>query len=184
LPRDAPRCATISQQSRPASTPSFSGTCLRIERRALSSPPMSDEFADIFEPHGRFVKLDFIFFSQSINQIGSSNRLSNAIFPAARFNQIIKEQGDDVVGLYKCAVLIDDSETVGITVGRNANSSAGFAHLDAQVFQQVIVRFRGRDRRKVRRVCRGRSPRRLQPRTVAHPNNRARSPTWALCQFS
>jgi hypothetical protein len=33
-------------------------------------------------------------------------------------------------------------------------------------------------------VCRGRSPRRLQPRTVAHPNNRARSPTWALCQFS
>jgi len=45
--------------------------------------------------------------------------------------------------VYKFAVLTDNSESVRITVGRHADSRGGFAYLEAQVFQQVIVRFRG-----------------------------------------
>ncbi len=68
--------------------------------------------------------------------------LADAILPAAALHQVIEEQRDDVVRLEECAVGVDDAEAVGVSIGRDADLGPGFAHLLAQIFEQMIVGLR------------------------------------------
>src|SRR5207237_3917591 len=76
-----------------------------------------DEFADVFEADRRLVQFDFMVPGQSVNQIRGSDRLSDTIFPSAAFDQVIEQQGDDVIWLQKGPVLVHDAEAVRINLG-------------------------------------------------------------------
>ena len=78
-----------------------------------------------------------------VDQVGGGDRLGYAVLPAAALDQVIEQQGDDVVGLKEGAVGVDDAEAVGIAVGGNADVRPGLAHLLAQGFEQMIVRLGG-----------------------------------------
>ena len=88
-----------------------------------------DEFANIFEANRGFVELDFVFFGKRVDEIGGRYGFADSVLPAARFDQVIEEQRDDVVGLEERAVFVDNAEAIGIAIGRDANSRAHFAHL-------------------------------------------------------
>src|SRR5436190_14737278 len=88
-----------------------------------------DKFANVLEADRGFMELNFVLFCQRIDEIGSGHRFRLSILPAASFRQIVKGQCDDVVGLKKCSVSIDDAESVGIAVSGDADVRTLFAHL-------------------------------------------------------
>src|SRR5581483_12240187 len=94
---------------------------------------------DELEAHRSFVQLDFVIFGQSIDQVGGGNRFADSILPASRFDQIIKQQRNDVIRLEKSAILVDDPEAIGIAVGGDSNLSLLLSHLFAKSFEQMIV---------------------------------------------
>src|ERR1019366_10686100 len=98
-----------------------------------------DQFADVFEANRGLVELDLVFFGQRVDEVGGGNGFADSVSPAAAFDQVAKEQRDDVVGLEERAVLVDNPEAIGIAIGRDANRRADFAHLVAQVFEKMIV---------------------------------------------
>ena len=82
-------------------------------------------------------------FGQRIDQIGGRHRFADAISPATAFDQVIEEESNEAVRLQETAVLVHDSKTVGITVGRDSDVRARFPHLCPQFVEQMIVGFRG-----------------------------------------
>ena len=67
--------------------------------------------------------------SQRINQIRSRNRLAYPVLPPAAFHQIVEQQGDNVIGLKECAVLIDDPKPVCVSIRRDPNVGFVDPHL-------------------------------------------------------
>ena len=67
--------------------------------------------------------------SQGINQIRSRNRLAYPVLPPAAFHQIVEQQGDNVIGLKECAVLIDDPKPVCVSIRRDPNVGFVDPHL-------------------------------------------------------
>src|SRR5689334_25447327 len=93
------------------------------------------ELSNVRESHGRLVKLDSMSGSQRINQICSRNRLAYPVLPPAAFHQIVEQQGDDVIGLKECAVLINDPEPVCVSIRRDPNVGFVDPHLLPQSIQ-------------------------------------------------
>jgi len=81
-------------------------------------------------------------FGQSIDQVGRRDRLANTVLPAAALDQIVEQQGDDIVRLKKGPIRVENAKAVRIAVRRNPDLRPGFTHLPAELFEQVIVRFR------------------------------------------
>ena len=102
-----------------------------------------EKLANLLEAHRGLVELDLVFFGKRVDEIGGGNGLADSIFPAAGFDQVVKEQRNNVVGLEERTVLVGNPKTIGIAIGRDANCRADFAHLFTQVFEQVIVGFGG-----------------------------------------
>src|ERR1041385_3893879 len=80
----------------------------------------------------------FMMLCQGIDHVGGRNGLSCPIFPAAALNQIIKQYSNYVVGLDKRAILIHNSETIGIAISGNADASASLFHLLAHFIQEMV----------------------------------------------
>ena len=98
-----------------------------------------DEFADVFESHRRFVEFHLVMFSKRIHHVGSRDRLTHSVFPAPAFDQIIEQQGDDLIGLKECTVFVHNAKAVGIAVGGDPDVGFHRAHLLAHGFEQMIV---------------------------------------------
>ena len=97
------RAAIISATSRHASMPSFSGTCPRMVSPALSSPPMRDgvfwnEVAHVLEAHRRLVQRHAVQSGDGVQHMRSRHAARRAHFPAARFEQVIVQQAENMVG--------------------------------------------------------------------------------------
>src|SRR5712664_347735 len=80
-------------------------------------------------------------FGHGVDQVGGGYRLGHAIFPAAAFDQVVEQQGHDVVGGEESAVGVHDSEAVGVSVGGDTDVCLHCSHLFAAAFEQVVVRF-------------------------------------------
>ncbi len=72
-------------------------------------------------------------FGKGVDQVGGGDAFGHAVLPAARFDEVVEEQGDDVVGLDEGAVFVDDAEAVGVAVGGNADGRADLLHLAWQL---------------------------------------------------
>src|SRR5581483_11050768 len=79
--------------------------------------------ADVLEADRRFVELHLVVIGESVDEVGGCHGFGHAVLPASRFNQVIKEKRNDIVGLDKCAVAIHDAEAVCVSIGSNADSS-------------------------------------------------------------
>src|SRR5262249_13388891 len=100
-----------------------------------------DEFPDVLEADGSLVQLNLVLFSQRIDQVCCRHGFCNAVSPPTRLHQIIEQQRDDVVGLYEGAVIVHDAEAVGVSVGRDCNSSSDLTHFLPKIIKQMVVRF-------------------------------------------
>ena len=98
-----------------------------------------DQLADVLESHRRLMQLHLVMVGESVDQVGRGDGFRYAVFPAARFDQVIEEQRDDVVRLDECSIGIHDPKAVGVAVSRNADARAGLLHFGAHFVQQVIV---------------------------------------------
>ena len=99
-----------------------------------------DEFADVFEADRGFIKRDLVVIGEGVDEVGGGDAFGDAVAPAAGFDEVVEEQGDDVVGLDEGAVLIDDAEAVGVAVG-------GDAEVWRRSLSSWLRRRRGDDRR-------------------------------------
>ncbi len=63
------------------------------------------------------MQFDFVALSEGVDQVCGGHRLPYTVFPAAALDQVVKEQGDHVVRLDECAILVDDAEAICVTVG-------------------------------------------------------------------
>src|SRR5438094_905066 len=88
-----------------------------------------DELADVLESDRRLVKFDFVEVRERVDQVGSGDRLSDPVLPTSCFDQVIEEQSDDIVGLEKCSVRVNDAEAVGVTIRSDSDARASTAHL-------------------------------------------------------
>ncbi len=93
---------------------------------ALSSPPISDlildnQLADVLEAHRSLVELHLEVLGERVDQIRGGHRLGDTILPAARFDQIVEEQRDDIVWLNEGAALVNDAKAVGVAVRGDAD---------------------------------------------------------------
>ena len=100
-----------------------------------------DQFADVFEAYGGFKERDLVEVGEGVDEVGGGDGFGDAVLPAAGFDEVVEEQGDDVVGLDKGAVLVDDAEAVGVSVGGDDEAGTDLVHLGLGVAQQMIVRF-------------------------------------------
>src|SRR5438105_3234610 len=100
-----------------------------------------DELSNVFEPDRRFVQLDSMMLRQGVNHVGCSNRLSHAVFPPSALYEVVEQNRDDIVGLKKRAIFIDDSEAVGVAIGSDANLCFALPHALAQGLKKMVVRF-------------------------------------------
>jgi len=91
----------------------------------------------------KLVQFDAVKLRHGVDQIRRGDRLGHAVLPATAFDEIIEEHSDYVIWLQESSVPIHNTEAVGVAVGRNADLGSGLAHLFSQVFEQVIVGFRG-----------------------------------------
>ena len=98
-----------------------------------------DELANVLEADRSLVERHLVEVGESVNQVGGGHTLGHAVAPAARLNQVVEQQRDDVVGLDEGAVSIHNAEAVGVAIGGNAESRANLAHLRLGVAEQVIV---------------------------------------------
>jgi len=80
---------------------------------------LADQFTDIFEANRCLKNRHTMFFCHSINQMGGGDRAGNASSQLANPDQIIKQQGDDVIRLDIGAVGIKNAKTVSISIGGN-----------------------------------------------------------------
>src|SRR5579884_3435333 len=88
-----------------------------------------DQFTNVLETDGGLVQFDAVMLGERVNKVGSSDGFGDAILPAAALDQIVEQECDDVIGLKKRAILVDDAKAVGITVGCNSDVSFGLAQL-------------------------------------------------------
>ena len=79
-------------------------------------------------------------FGERVDQVGGGDALGDAVPPAARFDQVVEEQRDDVVGLDEGAVAVDDAEAVRVAVGGDDQSRADLLHLFLRIAEQMVVR--------------------------------------------
>src|SRR5436309_4666928 len=84
-----------------------------------------NQLSNVFESDWSLIQRDVMVLRQRIDHIGGGNRLSDAIFPATAFHQVIEQDRDNVIRLNEGAILVYDSKTISITVGRYADAGAG-----------------------------------------------------------
>ena len=98
-----------------------------------------DELADVLEADGGFVERDLVVVGEGVDEVGGGDAFGDAVAPAAGFDEVVEEQGDDVVGLDEGAVGVDDAEAVGVAVGGDAEGRADLFHFAFGVAEQVVV---------------------------------------------
>ena len=101
-----------------------------------------NELANVFEANRRFIQRNAVMLGQRINQVGGRDRFGHTVLPAAALDEVIEQQGDDVVWRNEGPVLVHDAESVSIAIGRDANMRARLPHLGAQIVEQMIVGLR------------------------------------------
>ena len=88
-----------------------------------------DELTNEFESDRGLVQFDFVIFGQGIDEIGGGYRLAHAILPSTALDEVIEQEGDDVIGLQESAVLVYDAEAIGVAVGGDSDMGFLLAHL-------------------------------------------------------
>ncbi len=92
----------------------------------------ADELADVFEAHGRLMDGLAVQFGDRIDHVRRRDAARRGHFPFARFDEIVVHEREDQVGLDPRAVVIDDAEAVGVTIGGQARGCFGIDHSFAQ----------------------------------------------------
>ena len=75
---------------------------------------------------------------EGVDQVGGGHALGHAVAPAAGLDQIVEEQGDDVIRLDEGSVLVDNAEAVGVAIGGHGQVGARLPHLGPCVVQQLV----------------------------------------------
>src|SRR3954471_9135791 len=78
-----------------------------------------DELSDVLKANWRFVELHLVIVGERVNQVRRRNRLRHTVLPAATLNKVVEEKRDDVIRLDKSAVLVNNTEAIGVAVGRD-----------------------------------------------------------------
>ena len=86
---------------------------------------LADQFTDVLETDRRFIDRHAMLLRHGIDQVRGRDTAGHAPFQLADPDQIIQQQGDDVVGLDITAVGIQDTETVGIAIGGKTELDIG-----------------------------------------------------------
>src|SRR5262249_17900548 len=89
-------------------------------------------FADVLEAHRRFEEFSVVELRNTIDQMGRRDRPGDAALPAAAFNQVIHEHGNQLVGIDEFRAFIQYAEAVGITVGCQSQLEPILLHHDFQ----------------------------------------------------
>ena len=92
----------------------------------------ADELADILEADGSLIRCLAVRFCGGVDHLRCCDAAGGGHFPAARFDEIIVNERENVIRGNPGAVAIDDAEAVGVAVGREAGGGAGFFHGVAQ----------------------------------------------------
>src|SRR5271168_3819433 len=100
-----------------------------------------DQFADVLEAYRSFIEQNLMVIGEGVYEVGGGDGFGNPVAPAARLDQIIEEQGDDVIGLDKDAVGVDDAEAVGVAVRSDDEACADLVHFGFRVPEKVVVGF-------------------------------------------
>ena len=95
-----------------------------MDNPALSSPPIAILSCMMsspmyLKPTGVSCRRNLVSFRKGVDQVGRGNGLRHAVLPSAALDQVVKQQGDDIVRLNKCSVGIDYAEAIGVTIGRD-----------------------------------------------------------------
>src|SRR3990170_1451393 len=145
-PRPLPSFATISVTRRHASMPSFSGTWPLMERPALSSPPIKIfgcyKLAYVFKANRSFVHRHIVMSCHSIHKMTRCNTPCNTSVHAPYPYHIVKKQGNNIIGLNKCAVPVHYPKSVCITVKRKAKVIIAFFNLIYEHCKIFLARVR------------------------------------------
>src|SRR5258708_23605322 len=75
---------------------------------------LHDQLSNVFESDWRLMQFHATRFGDGVDQIRGGHRLSNAVFPASAFHQVVEQQCDHVVGLQECSVRIDYPKAISI----------------------------------------------------------------------
>ena len=86
---------------------------------------LGDQLADILEAHRSLEHLDAVHFRHRVDQVRSGDRTPDAAGHPLDPDQVVQEQGDDVVGLDEAAVAVHDAEAVRVAVGRDPQADLG-----------------------------------------------------------
>src|ERR1700694_3587298 len=100
-----------------------------------------NQFSDVLEPHRSFIELYSVVLSQGIHHVGGGNRLPYPIFPAAGFDQIIEQNGNNVIGLDKGSIFIHDPKAVGVSVGCHSQPGSAGSHGCPHFVQKGAIGF-------------------------------------------
>ncbi len=111
---------------------------------------LADQFADVFETDRGFVDRHAMLFRHGVNQVRSSDTAGHPSFQFADTDQVIQQQGDDVIGFDVAAVGINDAETVGIAVSGQTKPDIGIFLDQRNEIGNVSFGWLGRVSAKVR----------------------------------
>ena len=75
---------------------------------------------------------------EGVDEIGGGHALGHAVTPAARLDQVVEEQGNDVIGLDEGSVLVDNAEAVRVAVGGDGQVGPRLPHLGLGVAEQFV----------------------------------------------
>ena len=78
---------------------------------------------------------------QGIDQVRCHHRLGNAILPSPAFDQIFKEQRQNVIRRDEGPIRVNDAEAVSVAVGGNADVRVVRFHCLAKIAEQMVVGF-------------------------------------------
>ena len=88
----------------------------------------ADELADVFEADGSLISGLAVGFRGGVDHLRCGDAAGGGHFPAARFDEVVVDESEDVIGRDPGAVAIDDAEAIGVAVGGEARGGFGFFH--------------------------------------------------------
>ncbi len=105
-------------------------------------PAPLDELADVLEADRGFMHGHPVVAGHGVHQVSGGHAAGHRSGPVRPgFEQVVEQQGQDVVGGDEGAVVVEHPEAVGIPVGREAEVGAAGGDLLPELLQDFIGRF-------------------------------------------
>src|ERR1700744_359638 len=104
---------------------------------------LQNKLADVLEADGGFIEGNLVMLGDGVDEVGGGDGFGDAVAPAAGFDKVIEEQGDDVVGLNEGAIAIRYAEAVGVAVCGDDERCADFLGFFLCVPEEMIIRLGG-----------------------------------------